>query len=226
MKLARSVVGLPVAGLVLAVVLFASGPQHAIAGESDMAKVMNIAKNEMASTFFAVPVELAWKDIWEEIFHKSGGRMWDRLFFWASGILKYGDARRVTTAIMWELQHFLYGDEPLNTEAWKKLSHNYEKALREWWMAYPENPWNGLSAGVWKALVKVYTEDLEPALRGSPQLKLLEDVIFDPSLKVIRTWTDETHVDIMTGKMSDIPKHLASLARETRALRGAAAASN
>ncbi|PHJ25365.1 dense-granule antigen dg32 [Cystoisospora suis] len=184
------------------------------AGGSEWSKYAAVAKNEMAANFFGIPVELLWKDIWDQLFHKAGAKKWEDLFFWLGGLTRYRDVRKAARVITWELQRYLYGNELVNEQAWKTIGRQYEAFLREWWTSYPENPWKGLPAGVWKSLVKLYTENLEPALRGSPKLKLLEEALFDPELQVIRSWTDGDHVHIMQSGYSEIPGRLEKLERK------------
>ncbi|CBZ50080.1 putative dense-granule antigen DG32 [Neospora caninum Liverpool] len=184
-------------------------------GQSELGKYAGIAKNEAVTTFISTPIELFWKDIWEQTFHKSGKPMWDSFFFKLKGLLRYRAAHKATIVVIWELKRFLYGDDKVNTEAWAKLEKKLEGYLREWWVTVPEDPWAELHTGVWKALLKLYNEDLEPLMRGSPKLKELEKILFDSQLTTIRQWTDMDHINVMRGSSSAMLPRLQSL-RETK----------
>lgn len=181
---------------------------------SPRVRYRTLMMNEVVANLAGVPVELLVKDVWNQLFHKKGRKYWVDLLFWIKGSLMYKDARKVAIMIVRELQTYLYDEAPVNDAAWKTTRRLLEEHLREWWISCPEDPYRALSAGVWKSLIKVYVDFLEPSLRGSQRLKELDEVLFDPELKVIRSWTDAAHVNIARGKEDEIIPKLDSLARE------------
>ncbi|EPR58489.1 dense-granule antigen DG32 [Toxoplasma gondii GAB2-2007-GAL-DOM2] len=228
MRAIRSVVGLPVMGAavflgllsgelpnssVLPVPEVASTPfLLSVAADGDGGKnYAEVAKVEALTNMISTPIELFVKDVWQQLFHKSGKPVWENMLFKFGSMIRHRAAHKATLVIMWELRHFLYGTAKVNPSAWKKLETKFESYLREWWMTVPEDPWAALHAGAWKSLLKLYNEDLEPLLRGSPKLKDLESILFDSKLATIRRWTDEAHIEVMKGRTSNMVPRLEAL---------------
>lgn len=165
--------------------------------------VLNVMKMKAIEQSVQTPVELFWKDLWDLAFHRQGQRLWKKIGFKVGRIGKYKACREIATIIMWELRNALFSkNENYNAKVWDNIEIEFEKYLREWWIQNPLDPYTSLDVGVWKSLVKLYTAWLEPSLRGSRKLKILQDIILDPDLTVIKSWTDKDHVDIMKSGSS------------------------
>lgn len=127
--------------------------------------------------------------------------------------MKYQDVAGVTDVVMSELETHLFGSiGGANQTAWKKLRDSYEENLREWWVQTPEEPWSALKSGVWKSLLKLYTEEFAESARGNERVgNLMNKLVFDESMALISRWTDPDHIKVM--RMRSSSQRLAALKR-------------
>lgn len=119
-------------------------------------------------------------------------------------ILKYQDVAGVSDVVMKELETYLFGSiGGANQSAWSKLRNTYEQYLREWWVETPEDPWVALRSGIWKTLLRLYSDQFVERVRGNDRVgTLMNKLIFDDTMTLISRWTDADHIRIMKMRSS------------------------
>ncbi|CBZ50203.1 conserved hypothetical protein [Neospora caninum Liverpool] len=143
------------------------------------------------------PVDLVMKDVYPVIVQQGLGGLFNRIVYKIKGLLYFRQADAVSDVIMAELEHYLFGAKGANQASFKVLRREYEKYMREFFTETPEEPMDAITSGVWKTLLRLFTEHLQESLRGSPKSQLMADLLFDENLALIKQWTDNDHLQIM-----------------------------
>lgn len=174
-------------------------------------KYLAHARSDASGKALAVPMVMMLRELWASVVHGVGRKALDGVLYTVGGYLYYPEVKKVARVVMLEFEREVFGGEPRNDAVLRRLRARYEELLREWWMQSLEDPWESLPIGVWQTLLKLYTESLEPAMRGSPKLEAIEEILFDAKLRKIRSWTDPEHVAIMQGDSSRMEQRLKQL---------------
>lgn len=162
------------------------------------------------------PVEMIWKDVYPFIVHRGLGGLIRSIYEALMIRMYYQEAMGVADVVMTELEFYLFGNAGSNRKSWQEIRALYGKYMREFFDSSPEVPFSALQSGVWKTLLRLYTEKLQDLFSGTPKNKLMTDLLFDNDLVVIKSWTDAQHVAAMKLKSPAARREAVQKLRETR----------
>lgn len=160
-------------------------------------ELLNNMKVGLGENLGGVPVELMIKDLYPLIVHKGLGGLLSKLVYKIQSMTTYRRVVAVAHVVMYELERYLFKNGTANRQVMKQLAKKLEGYLREWWDTTPEDPESALEVGIWKALLRLFTEELQETLRGSPKMALMSELLFDEKMVMIKKWSDGPHRRIM-----------------------------
>lgn len=148
-----------------------------------------VALKKVVEESVGTPLSEFWKDLYDFLMRKQGGKALRRLRYAAAGLRK-NDPLELSRFLMSKLKEEVF-EGYVGDEMWDALGMELYYILKDWWSHTPENPKDAADLGAWHALVKLYKEMMAPMLRGSVRVEDMNKLLLDPELETLRMWVEE-----------------------------------